>query len=124
MGLHLTALGLKWLSVWLVLMLFGLSFGPSPGQATVMALVVAVVSWAGDRVLPFRVQGITRWAVDSGAAALTLWVAQFLWPGNGLSFPMALFAGFVIGSIEIPLHFFLASRFGLRHRDDEKDGIR
>lgn len=124
MRLHLTALGLKWLSVWLVLMLFGLSFGPSPGQAAVLAVAVAVVSWVGDRALPFAVQGLTRWAIDSGAAALTLWVAQFLWAGAVLTFPLALFAGFVIGSIEIPLHFFLASRFGLRHRDDEKDGIR
>lgn len=124
MNLTLTAVGLKWLSVWLVLLLFGLSFGPPPGKAAVMALFVAIVSWAADRVLRFEVQGITRWAIDSGLAGLAIYAAQFLWPGLGISFFTALFAGAVVGAIEIPLHFFLASRFGVRRRDDNKDGIR
>jgi hypothetical protein len=116
-GLTLTALGLKWASIWIVLSLFGLLFGPTPGQAAVMAAVVAVLSWAADRLIDFKFQGITRWAIDSGLAGLGIYFAQFLWPGTGITFSLSLFAGFVIGSIEIPLHFFLASRFGLKRRN-------
>ena len=122
-GLNVTALGLKWLSVWLILTLFGLVFGPTAGQAAVMAAVVAVVSWLADRAIAFEFQGITRWAVDGGLAALAIYVSQFLWTGPGISFPLALFAGAVVGAIEIPLHFYLAARFGLRKRDDERDGV-
>jgi hypothetical protein len=124
MGLHLTALGMKWLSVWVVLLLFGLSFGPNPGQAAVMAVFVAVVSWLADRAMPFKVQGVTRWAIDSGLAFVALYLGQFLWPGTGITFYTALFAGFVIGAIEIPLHFWLAARFGVRAKGDDRDGIR
>jgi hypothetical protein len=123
-GRNLTAIALKWFGVWLILGLFGLFFGPTPGKAAVTALVVAVVSWLADRGLPFRVQGVTRWAIDSGLATLTIYLGQFLWPGPGLTFIEALLAGFVVGAIEIPLHFYLAARFGLRSRDDHKDGIR
>ncbi|HYG57598.1 MAG TPA: hypothetical protein VD902_05985 [Symbiobacteriaceae bacterium] len=123
-NLTLTAVGLKWLTVWGVLLLFGLVFGPSPGQAAVIALAVALLSWGADRLVPFKIQGITRWALDGGLAGLTIYVTQFLWPGPGISLFLALFAGFVIGAIEIPLHFFLASRFGLRRRDDNRDGVR
>lgn len=124
MKLTLTALGMKWLAAWIVLLLMGLSGGPNPGKAAVVALFLAILSWMADRVIPFRVQGITRWAIDSGLAALTIYYAQFAWVGNRLTFGESLFAGFVVGSIEIPLHFFLASRFGLRRRDDRRDGIR
>ncbi len=124
MNLTLTALGLKWLSIWLVLVFFGLSFGPSPGKAAVMALVVAIASWAADRMIRFEVQGITRWAIDAGLAGLAIYLAQFIWPGMGISFFTALFAGAVVGAIEIPLHFFLAARFGVRRRQDDRDGIR
>lgn len=120
----LTSLGLKWLSIWAVLLLFGFSFGPSPAEAAVMAVVVAVVSWMADKVMPFRVQGTTRWAIDSGAAALAIYLAQFLWPGKGISFYTSIFAGAVVGAIEIPLHFLLASRFGVRKPQDDRDGIR
>jgi len=120
----LTAIGLKWLSVWVVLLFFGLSFGPTPAQAAVIALFVAVVSLAADRAIPFRVQGWRRWAVDGGLAALGIYLAQFLWPHAGISVFTAVFAGAVVGSIEIPIHFFLASRFGLRRPDDDRDGIR
>lgn len=124
MNLTLTALGLKWLSVWVVLLFFGLVFGPSPGQAAVMALFVAIASWAADRLIRFEVQGLTRWAIDSGLAAFAIYLGQFLWPGEGISFYTAIFAGAVVGAIEIPLHFFLAARFGVRRRDDNRDGIR
>lgn len=124
MNLTLTALGLKWLSIWVVLLFFGLSFGPSPGQGAVIAAVVAVLSWGADRMVPFRIQGVTRWVLDGGLAGLAIYVAQFLWPGAGISFFTALFAGLVVGAIEIPLHFFLASRFGLRRPDDQRDGVR
>lgn len=122
--IHAAALSLKWLSVWAVLMLFGLSFGPGPAEAAGIAVVVALVSWGADRLLPFSLQGITRWAIDAGAAGLTIYLAQFLFPGHGIAFLPALFAGAVIGAIEIPLHFLLASRFGLRRRDDRRDGVR
>lgn len=122
-GLTATALGLKFLSIWLVLLFFGLSFGPSPGQAAVIAAAVAVISWLADRVLPFRVQGITRWAIDGGLAGISIYLAQFLWPGQGITFASSLFVGFVVGAVEIPIHFYLASRFGVRRPDDRKDGI-
>lgn len=124
MGLTITALGLKWLSIWLVLLPFGLSFGPSPGKAAVIAAAVAVASWAADRVIPFRLQGLTRWAIDGGLAGISIWLAQFLWPGQGITFFSALFVGFVVGAIELPIHFYLASRFGLRRRNDQNDGVR
>lgn len=124
MGLTMTALALKWLSIWLVLLFFGLSFGPSPGQAAVIAVAVAVASWLADRAIPFRVQGLTRWAIDGGLAGLSIYAAQFLWPGQGINFWSSLFVGLVVGAIEVPIHFFLASRFGIRRPDDEKDGIR
>lgn len=123
MGLMMTALALKWASIWVVLLFFGLSFGPSPGQAAVIAAAVAVASWLADRVIPFRVQGLTRWAIDGGLAGLSIYAAQFLWPGQGIGLAAALFVGLVVGAIEIPLHFFLASRFGIRRPQDDKDGI-
>lgn len=124
MGFALTAILLKTASVWIVLSVFGMLFAPSPAKALVIALFVAVVSFAADRVVPFKIQGVTRWVIDSGLAALAIYLGQFLWPGAGLAFYTALFAGFVVGAIEIPLHFFLASRFGVRKPQDDKDGIR
>lgn len=125
MGLTWTALGMKWLSVWVVLLLIGLISGPTPGQGAVMAAVLALVSWWADRMLDFRVQGVTRWAIDSGLAGLGIYLAQFLWPGQYLPFYLALLAGFMVGALEIPLHFYLASRFGLAEReDDRKDRVR
>lgn len=119
----LTALGLRFVSVWLVLLFIGLLSGPSPGQAAVIALVVAVISIAGDRLLPFRVQGVTRWAIDGGLAALGVYIGQFLWPGQAIPLYAAVFAGAVVGAVEIPIHFFLAARFGLRKKNDTRDGI-
>jgi hypothetical protein len=122
--LNLTALAAKFLSAWLILLLTGMIFGPSPGEGAAIAVVVAVISWLGDRLIPFQFQGITRWAIDGGLAGFTIYLAQFLWPGRGIAFFPALVAGFVLGSVEIPLHFLLAARFGLRKRDDEHDGVR
>lgn len=122
--LTLASVGLKWLSVVLILLLFSMSFGPSPGQAAVIAAFVAVIAHLGDRVLPFRIQGVVRWVIDGGLIGISIWLGQFLWPGQGITFPTALFAGFVIGAIEVPLHFYLASRFGLRSNQDEHDGVR
>jgi hypothetical protein len=102
----------------------GLVVGPSPGQTLVIAIAVSVLSWWADRLISFGVQGVTRWAIDSGLAALTIYVAQFLWPGPGVGFTAAVFAGFAIGALEIPLHFYLAKQFGLRRPGDEHDGIR
>jgi hypothetical protein len=116
MGITPTALGLKFLATWVVLLVTGLVTGPSPWEGVVISAVVAVVSWMADRLIDFRFQGLTRWAIDGGLAAFTIYLAQFLWPGVGISFPVSLFAGFVVGSIEIPLHFYLASRFGLQKR--------
>jgi hypothetical protein len=124
MTMTVTALVMKWLSIWIVLLFVGMVTGPTPGQGAVIAAAVAVVSYLADRVIPFRVQGITRWAMDGGLAGLSIFVAQFLWPGQLITFPWALLAGFLVGAIEIPLHFFLAARFGLRRRNDERDGIR
>lgn len=121
--LNLVALGLKWLSVWVVLLFFGLSFGPAPGKAAVIAAFVAVLSLIGDKLLPFKVQGATRWAMDAGLAALGLYVGQFLWPGAGLAFYTAIFAGAVIGSLEIPLHFLLAKWFRVEKPPEDSDGI-
>lgn len=122
--MHLVNLLIKWVSAAFILLLFGLVYGPTPTQALVIAAVVAVVGWLSDRLLPFRHQGISRWALDSGITAVAIWVGQFLWPGVGIGFSLAVIAGFVIGSIEIPLHVWLASRFGVRRRQDEGDGIR
>lgn len=119
-----TALALKFLSVWLVLLFFGLIGGPSPTQAAVIALVVGALSIIGDRMLPFRVQGVTRWAIDGGLAFLGIYIGQYLWPGQAMSLATAVFAGAVVGAVEIPIHFFLASRFGLRKKNDDHDGIR
>lgn len=124
MGLRWTAIGLKWLGAWVVLLVFGLFAGPSPVKGAVMAFVVAAFSWMADRMLPFKVQGVTRVAIDGGLAALIVYLSQFIWPGTGINFPNALFAGFVIGTIELPIHMYLAARFGVRHPDDQKDGIR
>lgn len=125
MSMMWTALGLKWLSVWVVLLLLTIAFmGPTPGQAAVIAAFVAVISYTADRLLPFRVQGVTRWALDAGGAALGIWLGQFLWPGTPVSWLSAMVAGAFIGAIELPLHFWLASRFGLRRPDDRRDGVR
>lgn len=124
MNLMWTALILKFLTAWLVLLPLGLVVGPSPGQTLVISVALAVFSWFADRLISFRVQGVTRWAIDSGLAALIIYLAQFLWPGPGIGFSAAVFAGFAIGALEIPLHFYLAKRFGLRRPNDEHDGIR
>jgi hypothetical protein len=118
------ALTMKWFSIWVILALFGMVSGMGPIKGAIIALVVSVISWLGDRALPFSLQGVTRWAIDGGLTALGIYLAQFIWPGPGLTFPLALFAGYVIGSVEIPIHMYLASRFGIRRRDDDRDGIR
>lgn len=119
-----TALGLKFVAAWLILLLFSLIGGPTPGKAAWMAVVVAVVGYLADRALPFAMQGVTRWAIDSGLAAGAVYLAQFLWPGPGLGLPASLLAGFAIGSVEIPLHFLLARLFGVHRKNNEWDGIR
>jgi hypothetical protein len=124
MSMTLTALAMKFLSIWVVLLFIGLVTGPTPGQGAFIAAAVAIVSYLADRLVPFRVQGITRWAMDGGLAGFSIYLAQFLWPGQFIPFYWALLSGFLIGAFEIPLHFFLAARFGLRRRNDERDGIR
>jgi hypothetical protein len=117
------ALAAKWASIWVVLLFLGLIGGPALDQAAVMAAVTALISYGGDRLIPFSLQGITRWAIDAGLATLVIYLSQWLWPGPGLNLFMAILAGMVIGAIEIPLHFLLASRYGVRKRDDNRDGI-
>lgn len=124
MARNLTAIGFKFVAIWMILLLFTMVGGPSPQQAPIIALVTALVTWWTDRKLPFALQGWTRWAIDGGLAGFTLYLAQFLWPGVGINFPAALFAGVVIGSVEIPLHFLLVTLFGRRLRDDNHDGIK
>lgn len=122
---NLTALGLKWVTAFFLLVVWGLATGgPLAPKAAVIALFVAGFSWVGDRVLPFTLQGVTRWAIDGGLAGLTIYLAQFLPPGPGISLMGSLLLGFGIGSLELPLHFFLASRYGLRRPEDDRDGIR
>lgn len=124
MGLHLTSLALKWASAWVVLSLFGMITGPSPGQAAAMAAFVAIVTWVVDRALPFATQGLIRWAIESVVAFLAIYLGQFLSPGPGIPLNEAGAAGMLIGAIELPLHFWLATRYGLRRGPGDKDGIR
>lgn len=122
---NLTALGLKWVTAFFILAVYGQAAGgPTPGKAGVLALFIAVLSWMGDRLLPFALQGVTRFAIDGGLAGLTIYFGQFLVPGPGIDLLASLILGFGLGALELPLHFWLASRFGLRRRDDNRDGIR
>ena len=109
---NLSAVAVKFVGVWAILLLFGLSFGPTPAQGAVIALFVAAVSWVTDRWIPFEVQGWTRWSLDAGIAAAGVWLGQFLWPGNGIAWYSAVFVGAVVGAIEIPLHFVLRRWLG------------
>jgi len=118
------ALAAKWAFIWVVLLFIGLIGGPAIDQAAVMAAVTALITYGADRMIPFKVQGLTRWAMDAGLATLVIYLSQWLWVGPGLNLFMAILAGSVIGAIEIPLHFLLASRYGVRKRDDNRDGIR
>lgn len=119
MGLTVTALLLKWASAWIIVSLFGLVHqAPSPGQAVWPAAVLAVVSWAGDRLLPAHEQGIGRWLIDSFLATFVLLVVGAVWPDWAMSPLIALFAGLSIGAVEIPLHYYLAGRYGLRAKGD------
>ncbi len=120
----LVALAAKWAFTWVVLLFIGLIGGPTLGQAAIMAATTAVISWAADRLIPFTVQGLTRWAIDAGLATLVIYLSQWLWTGPGLNLFTAVLAGTVIGALEIPLHFLLAARYGVRNRDDNRDGIR
>ncbi len=120
---HLTALGLKWLVAFAVLLFLGLAFAPAPGHAALVALIVAITGWLVDRLIPFRFQGVTRWAVDSGVAGLAIYFGQFLWPGGDVPFWAAVLTGFVIGSVELPIHHFLAARFGVNRKKDGWGGI-
>ncbi|MFZ5814817.1 MAG: hypothetical protein ACOY93_05895 [Bacillota bacterium] len=122
---NLTALGIKFGTAFFVLAVWGqASGGPTPGKAAVIALFVAGLSWAADRLLPFTLQGVTRWAIDGGLAGLTIYGAQFLWPGPGIDLFSSLLLGFGLGALELPIHFFLASRYGLRRPEDDRDGVR
>lgn len=119
MGLTITALLLKWASAWVVVSLFGLvRQAPSPGQAVWPALVLAVVSWVGDRFLPVEMQGISRWLIDSFLAAFVLLLLGAFRPDWAMDPLIALFAGLSIGAVEIPLHYYLAARYGLKARGD------
>jgi hypothetical protein len=124
MNLHLTSLALKWASAWVVLSLFGMVGGPAPAQAGAMAAFVAIVTWVVDRAMPFTTQGLIRWAIESVVAFLAIYLGQFLSPGPGISLNAAAAAGMVIGAIELPLHFWLAVRYGLRRGPGDKNGIR
>lgn len=122
---NLMALGLKWGTAFFILAVWGQAMGgPSPGKAAWLALFFAIASWAGDRLLPFTLQGVTRWAIDGGLAWLTIYAGQFLVPGPGISLLGAMVVGFGLGALEMPVHFYLASRFGLRRPEDDRDGIR
>ncbi len=122
---NLTAVTLKFLTAWGILVVWGLAnVGPTPGKAAVLAVLVAGLSWLGDRWLPFTLQGVTRWAIDGGLAGLTIYFGQFLWPGPGITLLGSLIVGFGLGALELPLHFYLAARYGLRRREDDRDGIR
>jgi len=120
----LTAVTLKFLPAWGILVIWGLATGgPDPGKAAVISLFVAGLSWLADRWLPFKLQGVTRWAIDGGLAGLTIYYGQFLWPGPGISLLGSLLVGFGLGSLDLPLHYYLAARFGLRRPEDDRDGI-
>jgi hypothetical protein len=119
----LLSLGLKWLASWLVLLAVGLIYPGSGTALAAMAVLVAAALWLTDRALPFRVQGVTRWAMEGGLAALVLYAASRVAPVQPLPILPALVAGYAIGSVEIPMHFYLTARFGLRKRDDRRDGI-
>lgn len=122
---NLVALGLKWGLAFFTLAVWGQATGQLDGGAAVLiATAVAVLSWMADRVLPFSLQGVTRWAIDGGLAGLTIYAVQFLRPGSAISLLAALVIGFFLGAIELPLHTFLAARYGLRRPEDDKDGIR
>ncbi|MFZ5824907.1 MAG: DUF2512 family protein [Bacillota bacterium] len=122
---NLTAVAIKWVTTFFVLAVWGqASGGPSFGKAAVIALFVAGISWMADIWLPFRMQGVTRWAIDGGLTGLTIWATQYLWPGPGIALVSALVLGYGLGALELPLHFFLASRYGLRRPEDDRDGIR
>jgi hypothetical protein len=121
----LTSLALKWVTAFFLLAVYGLGAGaPLVGEAAILALAIAFFGWWADRLIPFTVQGVTRWAIDSGLVALTIFFGQSLLPGPDVGLLSALVLGFGIGSLELPLHFYLAARFGLRRPDDDKDGIR
>lgn len=109
---HTIAIGLKFLTVWAILLLAGLAWGPPPAQGVVIALVVAVASWVADRSITFEVQGWTRWSLDAGLATAAIYLAQFLWPGPVLAFSTAVFLGAVVGAVEIPMHFLLRRWLG------------
>lgn len=122
---NLTALSIKWVTAFFILAVWGQATGgPLPLKAALLALLVAVLGWWADRLLPFTQQGVTRWAIDGGLAALTIYLGQFLMMGPGISLLGSLIVGYGLGALEMPLHFYLASRFGLRRRDDNRDGIR
>jgi hypothetical protein len=117
------SLGLKTFTVWLILMLYGLTTTMRPVQGVLIAFAAAVAGWLADLVISFKVQGATRWAIDSGIFALVIYLGAMVLPGVRYAFSTAIFLGFVAGSVEIPIHFYLASRFGLRRKGDEHEGI-
>lgn len=86
--------------------------GPSAGKAIGIAAVLAVFSWAADRLVPFSLQGVTRWALDGFLAGAVIYLAQFLFAGPGLGLAASLFIGLFLGAVELPIHFFLAAHFG------------
>jgi hypothetical protein len=86
--------------------------GPSAQKALGIALVLAVVSWVADLLVPFSLQGVTRWALDGLLAGVTIFLTQSFFAGPGLGLPASLFIGLFLGAVELPIHFFLAARFG------------
>lgn len=121
----LTALAIKWVVAFFTLVVWGQVSGSlAADEAIGIAVVVAFVSWLADRLLPFRLQGVTRWAIDGGLAGLTIYVAEMLWPGPRIGLLTALVIGYFLGALELPLHLFLASRYGVRRPEDDRDGIR
>lgn len=122
---NLTAVAIKWAVAFFTLVVWGQASGSvTADEAAGVALVLAVVSWLADRLFPFRLQGVTRWAIDGGLAALTVYFTEMLWPGPRIGFLTALVIGYFLGALELPLHFFLAARYGVRRPEDDKDGIR
>lgn len=109
---HAINLGIKWVSAYLVLVLF------TPLQvftAIVPAVFVAALAYPGDLWLAGR--GLKPWAtvlLDGLTAAVALWLAGLILPAVRLPWGSLVLAAIAIGLVEIPLHRVIARYLGRR----------
>lgn len=74
-------------------------------HAVMLGLIIAVLGYAADLIIPRAVNQIVAVAVDLVLAALVVFAGNYFLPGMNVSWTFAWFVGLLVAGIEIFYHF-------------------